>query len=86
MLSKGDWSGVLREVLDAAEHKTEWSERLMISAACHGAVRAGQTLSDNEIREMVRLLEKTSSPHTCPHGRPTLIHLSTGQLSKGFGR
>jgi len=49
-------------------------------------VRAGQSLSDDEMRELVLQLEKTSSPHTCPHGRPTLIHLSAGQLSKEFGR
>jgi len=86
MVGKGDWSGVLREVLDGAEARTDWSERVAISLACHGAVRAGQSLSDDEMLALVRQLEKTSSPHTCPHGRPTLIHLSAGQLSKEFGR
>jgi DNA mismatch repair protein MutL len=86
LLGKGDWSGALREVLDSAEGKTDWREKAAVSLACHGAVRAGQILSDDEMRELVRQLEKTSSPHTCPHGRPTLIHLSSGQLSKEFGR
>jgi DNA mismatch repair protein MutL len=35
---------------------------------------------------MIRQLEQCENPHTCPHGRPTLIHLSAGQLAKEFGR
>jgi DNA mismatch repair protein MutL len=57
-----------------------------VSLACHGAVRAGQVLSDDEMREMVRKLEQASLPHACPHGRPTLIHLSKEQLEREFGR
>jgi len=86
VLRKGDWSSVLREILDTTGEKSNWREKVVISLACHGAVRAGEVLSDDEMRELVRQLEKTSSPHTCPHGRPTLIHLSSGQLSKEFGR
>ncbi len=56
------------------------------SIACHGAVRSGQKLSDDEMRELVRQLEKVANPNTCPHGRPTMIHLSSKQLEKEFGR
>jgi DNA mismatch repair protein MutL len=38
------------------------------------------------MREMVRKLEQASLPNTCPHGRPTLIHLSLEQLEREFGR
>jgi len=48
-------------------------------------VRAGQVLTDDEMRELVRQLEQTNTPHTCPHGRPTMIHLSSGQLRREFG-
>ena len=58
----------------------------MASIACHGAVRSGQALSDDEMRELVRQLEQAANPHTCPHGRPTMIHLSSAQLEKEFGR
>ena len=54
--------------------------------ACHSAVRAGQILTEDEMRELVRKLEQASLPHTCPHGRPTMIHLSLGQLRSEFGR
>jgi len=49
-------------------------------------VRAGQVLSDTEMRELIRQLEQVALPNTCPHGRPTLIRLSSGQLAKEFGR
>ncbi len=35
---------------------------------------------------LVRQLEQSANPHTCPHGRPTMIHLSSRQLEKEFGR
>ncbi len=86
-LSGGDWPGALRELLDSGEEMGDWVEKMAISIACHsGAVKAGQLLSDDEMRALVRQLEKTAVPHTCPHGRPTLIHLSAGQLRREFGR
>ncbi len=63
-----------------------WLDRLAASLACHSAVRAGQVLSLEEMRELIGGLERTASPNACAHGRPTMIHLSQGQLEKGFGR
>ncbi len=50
------------------------------------AVKAGQTLGQPEMEALIRRLEACQSPHTCPHGRPTLIHISVGQLARQFGR
>jgi len=86
LLSRGDWVGMVRELLDSGGDKGDWVERVMISMACHGAVKAGQILADDEMRELVRQLERVSVPHTCPHGRPTIIRFSMGQLRSGFGR
>lgn len=63
-----------------------WRDRLAASLACHSAVRAGQLLSLEEMRELINQLERTDNPRACAHGRPTMIHLSQGQLEKGFGR
>ena len=79
-----DWRGVIQELLDGGGG--DWDERLAISIACHSAVRAGQVLNIDELREMVRKLEQASLPHSCPHGRPTIIHLSLAQLEREFGR
>ena len=76
----------LREVLDTPAEGTDWQERIAQSVACHGAVRAGQVLSQEEMRQLVRELEQTTSPHTCPHGRPTMTRFSLAQLEKEFRR
>lgn len=77
------------ELLDGAVEAAEfrvWEERIAATVACHGSVRAGLVLSHEEMVEMVRLLEKTQQPHTCPHGRPTMLHLSVNNLERQFGR
>jgi DNA mismatch repair protein MutL len=50
------------------------------------AVKAGQTLSPDEQRALLNDLEVCESPRTCPHGRPTMIHLSVDMLERQFGR
>ncbi len=50
------------------------------------AVRAGQVLSPEEQRALLADLEACESPRTCPHGRPTMIHLSVELLERQFGR
>jgi len=88
LLHDKDWSGMLRQLLDSLSEgdRTNWVESVAISMACHSAVRAGQALTDDEMRELVRQLEQTALPNTCPHGRPTMIRLSSGQLEREFGR
>jgi DNA mismatch repair protein MutL len=61
-------------------------ERALAATACKAAVKAGQSLEVQEMRELVRRLERTARPDTCPHGRPTMIHLSHSQLEREFGR
>ena len=64
----------------------ERRDRVAMSLACHGAIRAGKTLTPEEMRELVRSLEESEAPHTCPHGRPTMVHVSAEMLARGFGR
>jgi DNA mismatch repair protein MutL len=50
------------------------------------AVKAGQVLSLAEQEQLLRDLELCQTPRTCPHGRPTMIHLSVAALERQFGR
>ena len=88
LLVGADWSGVLRELLDSltGEGSPDWEERIAVAIACHGGIRSGQLLTDDEMRELVRQLEQVANPHTCPHGRPTMIRITSGQLAREFGR
>lgn len=72
--------------LDSKEEITSWEEKIAQSLACHSAIRGGQQLSSEEMRELIRLLEQADQPRTCPHGRPTMIQLTSHQLEKEFGR
>ena len=80
----------LLDVLDemSEEHRggTTYGEAALWAVACRSAIKAGQQLSADEMVELVRQLEATSSPQTCAHGRPTMIHLSVSQLERQFGR
>jgi DNA mismatch repair protein MutL len=70
----------------AADGTRPWEEEIRIGLACHGAVKAGEALSMDQMQELVVQLEQTSLPRTCPHGRPTMLHVSARQLERGFGR
>ena len=85
----GDIAAALLELLDAVMGGgpgSSWEEQTLIILSCHGSVRAGQTLSLDEMRDLVRQLERCALPHTCPHGRPTIVHLSQERLEHEFGR
>ena len=89
MLAQGDIVQAIAEIVDeltAGRAIGAGEERALISLVCHSAVRAGQTLSIEEMRDLIRQLERTTMPRTCPHGRPTMIHLSAAQLAREFGR
>jgi DNA mismatch repair protein MutL len=80
---------VISALFDSLANKESlnpWEEKIAQSLACHGAIRAGQQLSNEEMRELIKQLEQTKQPRACPHGRPTMIHLSAHQLEKEFGR
>ena len=62
------------------------SERIASYVCKRMAVKGGQTLTTEEQRALLRDLEQCRSPRTCPHGRPTMIHLSIDMLEKQFGR
>ncbi len=74
----------LREDRDRVRETLE--ERLILHICKRAAVKAGQVLSEEEMRALVRDLEACATPHTCPHGRPTLIHISAADLARQFGR
>ncbi|MFH1639740.1 MAG: DNA mismatch repair endonuclease MutL [Chloroflexota bacterium] len=88
VLYREDWEGTLRELLGIVSSGADagYREKIAITMACHSAVRAGQVLSGKEMEELIRDLERVALPNTCPHGRPTIIHLSQKQLEKEFNR
>ncbi|MCH7811643.1 MAG: DNA mismatch repair endonuclease MutL [Chloroflexi bacterium] len=89
-LAGRDVSRAVGELLDLLAREDgpteEPAHRVAASLACHAAVRAGHTMSEEEQRELITQLESTEQPRTCPHGRPTMIHLSADTLARQFRR
>ncbi|MBW7959254.1 MAG: DNA mismatch repair endonuclease MutL [Candidatus Promineofilum sp.] len=91
ILSRSDPAGALAAVVADLENETtplqKEIEALVVKRVCKtAAVKAGQALTRDEMEAMILQLEACEVPHTCPHGRPTLIHLSAATLARQFGR
>jgi DNA mismatch repair protein MutL len=71
---------------DETPLQSELEARIIARVCKRAAVKAGQTLSPQEQRALVLDLEACQNPRTCPHGRPTMIHLSVDLLERQFGR
>ncbi len=61
-------------------------ERARLALACRGAIKAGQTLSPEEMGSLLSQLDEVGSPATCPHGRPLWRLLSLSELHHLFRR
>jgi len=81
---------VIKDIIDNFEssHKqySSLQENIAASFACHAAIKAGDTLTQEEMRELVDRLFGTKHPYYCPHGRPIIIQLSLEELDKRFER
>jgi DNA mismatch repair protein MutL len=71
---------------DETPLEAEIEARIIARVCKRAAVKAGQTLSIQEQRNLLVDLQACKSPRTCPHGRPTMIHLSVDLLERQFGR
>ena len=91
LFSGGDPSSALRALVEDFEEdetplQTEIEAKLAARVCKRLAVKGGQTLTTEEQRALLNDLEACNSPRTCPHGRPTMIHLSVDALERQFGR
>ena len=91
LLAGIDPGAALRVVVEDFEEDetplgTEHEAKLIARICKRAAIKAGQVLSVEEQRELLVGLEACRSPRTCPHGRPTMIHLSVDLLERQFGR
>jgi len=65
---------------------TQAVDECLIIMACHGAIRANQKLSEEEMRRLLEQLDDLEHASHCPHGRPTFVHRSLTQVEKDFKR
>ena len=64
----------------------EVRDNLLKSFACRAAVKAGDKLTHDEMRELVHQLLEAKMPYVCPHGRPIVLRIPVDELDRRFGR
>ncbi|MFA7411859.1 MAG: DNA mismatch repair endonuclease MutL [Tissierellaceae bacterium] len=77
------------DVLDnAGEIKTSYDTKLgkIMKIACTNAIKAGDSMSKMEIMSLLKQLSETKNPHSCPHGRPTIMEIGKNDIEKAFLR
>ncbi len=91
-LPAGEARNMLKELLDTVDAEKKGTARetlrddIAASLACHAAIKVNMPLSPEKMRWLIDRLLKTSSPTTCPHGRPVILRLATRDILKGFHR
>jgi len=89
-MSLGNEKNIIKEMLDnfldSQKQYSSFQEALAASFSCKAAVKAGDVLNVEEMRELVNRLFGTKHPYYCPHGRPIIIQLSMDELDRRFER
>jgi len=87
-----DISNLLNEILDTADRakragaRASLRDEIAASLACKAAVKINMRLTEEKMRWMVERLLTTSSPTTCPHGRPVILRLTMKDIERRFHR
>jgi len=91
-LPTGEARNMLSELLETVDAEKKGSARetmrdeIAASLACHAAIKVNMPLAPEKMRWLIDRLLQTSSPTTCPHGRPVILRLKTRDILKGFHR
>lgn len=90
-LSQDNAGGVFRELLSKVKEEGAWGggkidTPAIARAACKAAVKAHDILTPAECKTLLKQMGECELPYCCPHGRPTIIHLSIQEIERRFGR
>jgi DNA mismatch repair protein MutL len=72
--------------LTAKASSLRLSEDAIATTACRASVKSNDVLSIPELQALLKDLFACEMPYCCPHGRPTLVQISTAELERKFGR
>ncbi len=87
----GDENKIFQELIDQYKEyelklNLDKRDNLAKSFACRGAIKTGDSLNHDEMIELIDKLFESEMPYVCPHGRPTVIRITTEELDKRFSR
>ena len=82
--------GIIEEIFAGLNEADDLAKKIrqsiLATTTCKAAIKAGQELNFRQMQILLNDLSKTPHPHTCPHGRPTIIKFSSSDLAKMFKR
>lgn len=82
--------GIIAEILNGVNAADDIAKKIrqavLATTACKAAIKSGQELNVRQMEILLKELSATPHPHTCPHGRPTIIKFSAADLAKMFKR
>jgi len=82
--------GIIEEIFNGVNEAEDIAKKIrqavLATTACKAAIKAGQELNLRQMEVLLKELSATPHPHTCPHGRPTIIKFSSSDLAKMFKR
>ena len=91
-LQPAEARNLFSEILDTVEHEKKGGAKktlrddIAASLACKAAVKINMNLTPEKMRWMIDRLLVTTSPTTCPHGRPVILRLSMKDIERAFHR
>jgi DNA mismatch repair protein MutL len=91
-LPAGEARNLLREILETIDAEKRgsaretWRDEIAASLACRAAVKINMPLTQEKMQWMIDKLLTTSSPTTCPHGRPVILRLTMRDIERAFHR
>ncbi|MDQ4120808.1 MAG: DNA mismatch repair endonuclease MutL [Acidobacteriota bacterium] len=91
-LPAGEARNLLREILETIDSEKRggaretWRDEIAASLACRAAVKINMPLTQEKMQWMIDKLLTTSSPTTCPHGRPVILRLTMRDIERAFHR
>ena len=81
---------ILNEIIDEYQKNKNDSldvrDNIAKSYSCKMAIKKGESLTREEMNQLIDQLFATQSPNFCPHGRPVIVTLSMDELDKRFLR
>ncbi len=78
---------MIREMLNEKDFTSkEIIDQIAKDLACKHSIKANKHINNAEVNELLKDLDRTVNPYTCPHGRPTIIHFSLTEVETMFKR
>jgi DNA mismatch repair protein MutL len=62
------------------------ADELLGDLACYPSIKGNESLTEGTVTDLLRALDACENPYACPHGRPVVIELGTGEIEERFER